>query len=604
MVAQFVPANTWIPLYNNGHQPTGSPDAHNATDPTRFAFRVPAHVNDRPYQEIRVLVESINAPPSLRGQPNEQWYNSSEWNINGIRNRGYHRTHGLGAPHSTSAQNVAATHAARGIMTVDLVGRIGNVVVDDSADPAWSQVFWQTRDGNVLSNTHTSMGISTYFNMFESVQNHLPTNMGNVNRPRHPIARATAHGGFIDRFGTLRNWHNQDMTLLESPSVPYTLPIQRNPLPQFLNQTQKLGYENQFSIQTLGLYGTPAAEMWVAPRYFPIGDFHTMPQAGWQTERFFLFASDPFDTRGNMAMFWDSHLNFGNWQFAPALLGGAARSGNNMTRAPLVPWNPLAPADGTFRWQPDFQHRLNHTLADTRAKINDIERNSPAVQAAVARGSMFTTHIGDPAFIRINADLMTLMGGSAHVSNPNAPALTAGRVGENQPFHVIESSPGGGYQSLAFNNAQRWHGRHSLPRTTQIIWERNLHQGLFEGRQANQYIGVNFVIRTHADNGLWDLAIYTGATALTTAGADPRPIFPNFEVPINTEPWEIRLPSPQPNFQGGRGVRRPTRSWFWPPGNPSDPGFPSSPYRNPQTPLIVLDYSSPAQTDRTTIGTH
>jgi hypothetical protein len=584
--ATFVPANTWIMLYDNQRQEWGNDHYHPQVDPTRFAFRIPAHVADMPYQEVRVLVESINSPFALlpvQQRAQGQWDAQSEWNINGTRDG-----------------NHAAFHAARGIITADIVGRIGNVVVDDSADPAWSQVFWNTDRGNVLSHQNVSMGIATYSNWFESTQNHIGS-IGNVPRPIHPINRTVTAGGFINRFHTLAQWHNMDMTLLENPSVPYTLPIQRNPIPQFDTTVQKLGYENQFSVQTLGLYNLAWSEMWVLPRYFPVGDFYTMPQ-GNLNERFFLFANDPFDVGGQARMFWDSHMDFGNWRFAPTAILGASAFANsgptgsvfpNMSRASAIPWN----GRGNFQWRPDLEHRMYHTLADPRAKINTVERNSPSFIAAQALGSLHTIHLGDPAFIRIPPELMTFIGGSV---TGDSPTLTTGRVGQNQPFHSLVTSPGGpAHQQRAFVNAQRWHARFSLPSTTQVIWERNLEQGLFEGRHSNQHIGVNFTFRTHAHNGLWDLAIYTGATEGAAA-----PSRPNFEVPINREPWEIRTPPPPTWHPGGRGVRRPVRSWMWPPTVPPAPGFPVPGYADPGTPIIILDYSNPATTDRTTIGTH
>ena len=587
----FYHAFTWIKLYDNGRQEWGSPEKHPHVDPTEFFFRVASHVEDDANMEIWFLSEAINSP--YTGDPEFQWHSASEWNVNGQRvTSQYQQMAG-----SSSQQPQGAEHATRSVATVDVVGRIGNVVVDDSSDPQWASVFWETREGNPLTQNRISRGIASYYNMYESTQFHIGQ-LGSRLRPVHPLGRETLPGGFINRFSTLREWHNQDMTLLENPSVAYTLPVQKNPLPEYNQQAQKLGYENQISIQTVGKYGYPGNEMWVTPRYYPIGDFYTAPQAGNPNQRFYLYATDPFDANATMKMFWDSAMDFGNWQFAPDFV---PRIGSNMAR--------MGGSSSAGVWTPALEHRIYHTLSDTRAKISEVEKNSSTFTAAQMLGSQVTTFLGDPSFIRIPHDLMTNIGGPAGGASTT---VTKGRIGEHgqHGFHTIESSPRQiQYQERAFQNAQRWHMRHSLPRTTQVIYDINLSQGLFEGRGRNQYIGSTFVFRTHADNGLWDLSTYTGSTSNHN-----RP-YPDWEIPITEEPspgrtqQEIILPEPPPSWnpqipgQDRRGMRRRSREWVRPADR--NPGFPSNPPDGkPTTPIIIVDYSNPAQTDRTTIGTH
>lgn len=566
----FFPAGTWIQLFDNGGAEIGY-------DPTDFYFRVASHVRDASYQEIHFLVEAINSP--FRSEPTQQraqgqWDNNSVWNINGNRDQSQYQ----GWMGSASGQPEGARHAVRSVHSVDIVGRIGNLLVDDSSDPQWQAVFWEEINGNINTLTAVDRAIAVYFNMFESVQQHLGSMNG---RPIHPVRENPAiPGGFANRFSTLRQFHNMDMTLM--PGVPYTLPVRRNPISHFDQQTMSLGYEIQFSIQTLGSFGDDGSEMWIMPRYFPIGNFVT----GTPGQHFALYASDPFDPHGTLRRFWDSNLSFGNWQFGATNVGAPS----NMTRFNSNP--------AIVNWVPQHHHRLYHTLADTRAKVNAIERNSTSFHTAVQRGSQFTTHLGDPSFIRIPGDLMTNIGGQAIDMIPSQPAVTKGRIGQHIDFWEMQSSPGvfGGldYQPLAFRNAQRWHARHSLPQTTRLIFEQNQAQGLFEGQTLGQYLGISMTFRTHADNGLWDLSLYTGA--VQNPMYQP---YPDVNPGLNVEGREpIFPPGATPPTGGGN------RDWFWP-SAPDQPNFQiPSDYNRPSIPTLVVDYSNPAQSDRTTIGTH
>jgi len=266
-------------------------------------------------------------------------------------------------------------------------------------------------------------------------------------------------------------------------------------------------------------------------------------------------------------------------------------------------------------WQPQHHHQIWHSLADPRARVNNVERNGQSFNHAVAMGQNYRWHLGDPSFIRIPTELRTFQGGDA----------TKGRIGEGIHYGYIQSSPsfsayhgynvigspgqgtwGGSwitfdpmnpyvnYHGTSWENAHRWHARHSLPPTTEVIFHQNLPYSLFEGRTDNQFIGVNFTFRTNSSNGLWDLSVYSGASN--------QPPYPSS---LDAPPHERYLEPPNqlipvPNRTG----RNTGRDWWLRPrgGNEVERGQYHWTY--PFVPVIVFDYSNSASSDRTTIGTH
>jgi len=586
--ATFVPAGTWITLYNTNTAELAGPN----NDPTEFAFRIPSHVADLVNQEIRIVTRSINSPSS---NPNDLWYGGSEWNINAMRLPQGTGTRNTASYHPTgSTQDQEAFHSTATVLTVDIIGRIGNVLVDDNADPQWTNVFWNTDTSNrPLTNSPVWRAIGQHYNMFESVQN-----PGGLNeRPWHP--RNSAAGGIFNRFSNLSQWHGMDATLLyqehHGVNQPYTLPLERNPQPQYSLQVTSLGYEFQFSVQTIGRFGD--GEMWVHPRYILLGDWATHP--GGDQAHFQMFATNPFDPTGVRQMFWDSAVPFANWQFGST---GPTRQSGNMTQN---------------NWQPHFHHQLWHSLADPRAKVNTMERETFSFNEAVRRGQNYRWHLGDPSFIRIPTELRTHQGGPG----------TKGRIGEGIHYGYIESSvpsnwanqghvffggPGQGTwggrpigqtpegsplfgdHGSNWENAHRWHARHHLPPSTEIIFHANMPYNVFEGRTDNQYIGVNFTFRTHGDNGLWDLSTYTGASNAQPYGSslDAPPHERHLNPPDNLRPI--------PNRPG----RNRARNWWLRPSAPPEADRGDPYWVEPNDPIIVFDYSRPAQSDRITIGTH
>ena len=143
----------------------------------------------------------------------------------------------------------------------------------------------------------------------------------------------------------------------------------------------------------------------------------------------------------------------------------------------------------------------------------------------------------------------------------------------------------GTWNNSHWENAHRWHARHSLPNTTEILFHENKSQNRFEGRTNNQYIGVNFTFRTHSNNGLWDIPTYTGATSTPPNGSN-LDTSPNNETPLINQPFRNR------------------RWWFRPRIVVPEPDRGNPHWADLDTPIVIFDYSRPAQADRITIGTH
>ena len=575
----FYPAGTWILLYCNGWSIYGD-------DPTEFFFRVASHVLDTNVAVVDIVTENINARDLVQGmsiqQRGEFNFNNSENANNGRREHNWNMSHA--SPQSDLHDlHLAAQHATYLRQHVHVVGRIGNVVVDDLADPRWTNIFWDTVNGN--PQTHIEAGtnrfITSYYNIYDTLQNRFNW----PGRPRHPwTGQGAPPGGFISRYCTLTPWHDSHHTITDN--VLYTLPVMRNPIPEYNQQVPLLGYEFQFSVQTIGDFDRPGASMIVMPRYHLIGNWENIP-AG---ERWFMFASDPWDPTGHMRMFYDTNLIFG--------MPGYTRHMNY----------------GLGQWNPDFDHQFWHSLANTRAKVNHRERPTPnfasagvvrqsSYERAMQLGSQHQEFLGTPTFINIPQYLRTWHGSTQ----------TKGRTGEGVDWLDVESSPQDyvGYDrsvhrnTSTWQNTHRWHGRSNLPRTTMVISESNLPYAQFEGRTTDQMIGTAFTFRTRSNNGIWDL------TTFTNTGVEP---FQTHPLPDYPGAWddtpESFVPGIPPEFR-----RRPNWSrepWSWvrrpkthqPPDGRPNTGPPNYGTDDPGIPIIIVDYSTPAQSDSVTIGTH
>lgn len=575
----FYPAGTWIMLYDNHFQVVGE-------DPIVFDFRVASNAKDSDSTMIKFVTENINARDlgvgSMSSHDRGQFdWTNSEWANNGRREHTWHLQYGDGG--DPLSNPLAAQHATRMEQLVHIVGRIGNVSVDDNSDPRWSSIFWNI-DGN--GNPQTGVGSATnriiagHFNMYESLQNRNFLNAW-AGKVRHPAGITES---FLNRYGKLAPWHATDITI--SSTIQYILPLMRNPITQYDRQVTLLGYEIQYSVQTIGDYDRSGdcgpncpegSSMIIQPQHNLVGAWDTVSPG----ERWFMYASDPYDPRGHMRMFYDSALIWGETP------GTVVNNDANYSRNSAV---------GNGIWRPEFIHNSWKSLADTRAKVNNSEaprseRDTPSYTSAVQRGSQDQTLVGTPSFINIKQPLRTWQGSS----------FTKGRTGEGADWVNLISSNN---QDESWKNVQRWHGRFSLPRTTKVISASNLASSKFEGSTTDQMISTSFAFRTNSCNTLWDLAIFTNTSVVP--GTNGLPDYPGGwddtpkgyvpgipDVIKNRRPW---------NWGSWTWVRRPHDPSVPPGSKPLEPPnhFPN----DPGTPIIVVDYSNPAQSDSVTIGTH
>lgn len=507
----FYNAGTWIRLYD---------DSYNVKvgDPTKFKFHIASNQGDLADGTIYYVSENINTPASFRGNAEKLW-TDGEWYINGRRDKGSTYT-AIGGTRPL----MSASHSAVNSVIVDGIGRIGNSLIEDSTDPAWNSVFWDAGTNNqVKSQNVVTKDYGMYYNMFEQISD-------------------SAHK--YNRWNTMP-WHDE--------SIARKLPVMTNPLLTKSKQLQKLGYENQASIQTLGTHDN---KIMVYPTYKLLGNYKTGDP---KKDHFVFYATDPFDPKGQLRSFYDSRVDIGKF------------------------------------YNPAYKYNLTHTLIDTRGKISDVEKDTPSYKNAVVAGSNKEYYVGQPSWIEINKDLRTWMGSTN----------SSGFLGYGHKGDMISSNK----PDTAWKNAQKWNFRFSLPKATQIMFlnDNNLKNGLFEGRTKNQIIYTEFVYRTWAGFPEWDL------TTFTNTGVSPQPDNIN-----NLEPG--RIPPIPLNPNDGTNVTVPSDKGNTPDPQPNFPNLPLIPgviepddkddnpvtgdEDNPATPEIMVDYSNPSDTDKTTIGTH
>lgn len=145
----------------------------------------------------------------------EELFKDGEFYINGKRDKSNGHYTAIGG----KSLLMSASHSANNAFVIDAIGRIGNSIIDDSTDPAWKEVYWQTTNGEVDTTKVVSMDYAMYHNMFEQTGS----------TPQK-----------YNRYGSLE-WHNDSRGR-------YWLPMMANPLPLKNKQVQKLGYETGHSV--------------------------------------------------------------------------------------------------------------------------------------------------------------------------------------------------------------------------------------------------------------------------------------------------------------------------------------------------------------------
>jgi hypothetical protein len=307
----FHNANTWITLYDQGR------DAAVANDPTEFTFYITSDVPDTRGAVITYLAEAINAPANLAGNP-AALAADAEKNANTLRTvEGVYRD-----LENDVVAHLSARHSAVYTTTQDVIGRIGNVIVDDSNDPRWANVFWPQGSRWLIENLVRvplfqpgGRFYSLYFNMFEE---------------------QSVGAAFNNRWGTLSEYHPGN---LRQGSIPVT--SGSNPQQGLTYSAVKMGYAVQFNVQTLGSYGDGTLR--ITPKYLYVN-----PSRSVSTENISMFINES----GTYREFYK-----------------ASRQTN---------------ADTAKAYNPAVNFTLSHTLRDERAKINTAERQTPSFVSATA----------------------------------------------------------------------------------------------------------------------------------------------------------------------------------------------------------------------------
>lgn len=263
--AGFYDAGTWIQLYDDEYKVK-------VEDPVEFNFHMASHQKDIKDGEIQITVENINAQEIPAAGKGEELFKDGEFYINGKRDKDDGHYTAIGG----KSLLMSASHSANNAFVIDAIGRIGNSIIDDSTDPAWKEVYWQTANGEVDTTKVVSMDYAMYHNMFEQTGS----------TPQK-----------YNRYGSLE-WHNDSRGR-------YWLPMMANPLPLKNKQVQKLGYETGHSVQTLGDHD---GSMMVYPRHSLVGNFVTGDP---KLQPFHFYAKDPFDPSGKVLPFYDSRVQIG-----------------------------------------------------------------------------------------------------------------------------------------------------------------------------------------------------------------------------------------------------------------------------------------------------
>lgn len=537
--AGFYDAGTWIKLFDDNQQVKSG-------DPTVFNFHVSSEQKDVKDGVIYVMSEAINSQDGLTGNA-DALYGAAEQYVNGTRN-----VEGTNLGTYNTPRDGEATYSTVNQMNIDAIGRIGNLIVSDATDPAWTGVFWKTKNGKIDVNTTVHKDYGTYFNIYDSIVD--PNNTG-------------FHA--YNRFHTLNPWHGQMEPL-------QTIPLTTNQLTKGKeDQVVKLGYSVGGSIQTIGDYDY---SMWIYPQNQLAGKFAT----GNPSSHFKLVTSDPYQPGTKYQEYYDSNVN-------NTLHGNSGLLGKD--------------------YSPIYQHLLSLSLADPRMKMSEWEKKSTTYQKAVQLGSSKKVLIGTPSWIVIPQALRTLIGndesqGRWGVANTNGNNTTGSK-----------DAPGSANCPCSYENAQKWNWNYSLPQNTYIWFDENPNNtskiGVpkFEKPTKDQYIITSMTFRTkvnrtgypgqsdewqtqvkmpainYGDNYLvktaqsvpdWDLTMFTN----TGANGLPDLIKSTKYVPDGF--------TPDPD---------PSKPMTWDPTQDGD-------ISKPMLDIVWWNYSKQSTTDKDNVGTH
>lgn len=533
----FYAANSWIQLYDDNQSVrTG--------DTTEFNFHVVGDARDIQNGIVYFVSEAINAPAALQGEP-DALYAAAEQYTNGTR-----KMVGASLGSYRTKRDGEAAYSAANSVNVDVVGRIGNVLVSDSTDPAWSSVFWKTNNGQIQTQdpTHRDYGLS--FNMFDSLVN----------------PNSTGFPAF-DRFGTISAWHGESEAL-------HTLPIGKNILTNSqTEQTMKLGYSIGGSVQTLGDYDY---SMWIYPQNTLAGTFRT----GKPGDPFKLMTADQYTSGAPWKEYYNSDVN------------------NTISSS--------APVLGRY-YTPTFKYNLSSTLADPRMKISPWEVRSPEYKDAVRKGTTSKVITGSPAWLEIPQALRTWLGSFTSSGKWGLPGIN----GNNALGSKTQDGTCNCARTLT--NVQKWNWNYNLPQNTKI-WFYNNAAGkakdgspLYESASKDQYVLTSMVFRTKAvrtdypgSSDSWQ----TGWVSPAIAYGDHYQVYagqsvPDWDLTMFTNTGSGGLPDivgTAKDLPNGLTVGT-GQNGTWDPRQGTG-------YSSPRVPIVFWNYSQSASTDKDNVGTH
>ena len=534
-MAGFYSAGTWIKLYDDNKTVKSG-------DPTVFNFHIASDQKDVKDGIIYVVAETINSADDVAGNP-EALYLSGEQYVNGTRkpkdsNVGSHfNTHDGEATYSTTNQ-----------VNVDVIGRIGNLLVSDTTDPAWASVFWETKNGKIDTTKPVSKDYGMYYNIYDSLVE--PTTLFKA----------------YDRYSTIEEWHGQ-----KSPIQ--TLPLTTNKAVKGKeDQTVKLGYNVGGSIQTIGDYDY---EMWIYPQNQLAGSFTT----GNPSQDFKLMTSDPFSPGAKYQEYYDSNVN-------NTLHGKTGVIGKDYT--------------------PRYQHLLSASLADPRMKISAWEKATPSYQKAVQLGSSKKIYIGTPSWMVITQNLRTLIGSDDTQGKWGAPLVNG-----NDPTGARQDA-GSANCPGSCENVQKWNWNYSLPQNTNIWFEQQTNANgspVFEKPSKDQYIITSMTFRTKANRTTmpgvkdeWQTEIKQPAIGADNMyQVDTPQSTPDWDLTMYTNKGVNTLPDLEKSTtnvpDGFTPSKDPSIPNTWDPSQEGD-------ISRPMIDIIWWNYSKQSTTDKDNIGTH
>lgn len=537
--AGFYEAGQWIKLYDDFQ-------TVKVGDPTEFNFHVSGESKDVKNGIVYIMSESNNVAEGQQGDA-DSLYSSSEQYVNGTR-----LEEGYEMGNATAERDGQASTSAANQINVDLVGRLGNTLVSDTSDPAWSNVFWKTNKGKIDTKTPVQKDYGSSFNLYDSI-----------------VAPNQTGFSAYDRYTKISSWHG-------GLSPKQTLPITTNVTTKGKeNQTIKLGYNIDGSVQTVGDYDY---NMWIYPQNKLAGRYVT----GNPSDHFKLITSDPFMPGAKFSEYYDSDVN-------NTLHGKSGILGKD--------------------YKPKYKHSISKSLAEPRSKMSSWEKKSATYQKAIQQGSSKKTITGTPSMIVVPKSLRTLIG-----YDTSAGKWGVGYQNGNN-FMGSKQSTSSSDCTCAYQNVQKWNWNYNLPQNTKIWFDKKSSNvsssGIpkFESPSRDQYIITSFTFRTKVDRKSypgeedyrqaeiqtpaiqygdmylvsntqsmpdWDLTMYTN----TGISSNPDKVSTTKNTPKGIKPsFDPKTPM----------------SW-----DPTQEGSISAPSQD----IVWWNYSKNATTDKDTIGTH